>query len=94
MPTSTDDPPPFEDPFNADDVEQRIYGTILQTRNPVTTDDIADRAGGDPKTARKYLEWFADLNIVIRDQDVLRNSSETTPPSNGDGWIGSPGKTR
>jgi len=63
---SPDGPPPLEDPFGGDDVEQRIYGTILQTRDPTVASMIADRAECDPKTARKYLSWFADLGIVTR----------------------------
>ncbi len=63
---STDDPPSFDDPFSGDDVEQRIYGTILQTRESATGSAIADRVDCDPKTARKYLSWFADLGIVTR----------------------------
>jgi predicted transcriptional regulator len=63
---STDGPPSFEDPFSEDDVEQRIYGTILQTREPTTASAIAERAECDPKTARKYLSWFGELGIVIR----------------------------
>jgi len=63
---STDGPPPFEDAFSSDDVEQRVYGTILQTREPTTASAIADSADCDPKTARKYLGWFDDLGIVTR----------------------------
>lgn len=63
---SPDGPPPFEEAFSADDVEQRIYGTILQTREPTTASAIAEQVGCDPKTARKYLEWFDDLGIVTR----------------------------
>ena len=63
---SSDGPPPFEDAFRGDDVEQRIYGTILQTREPATASAIAERVDCDPKTARKYLHWFADLGIVTR----------------------------
>ena len=59
-------PPPFENPFRGDDVEQRVYGTVLQTREPETVANIADRSECDPKTARKYLNWFADLGIVTR----------------------------
>lgn len=59
-------PPPFEDPFQGEDVEQRIYGTVLQTREPTTASAIADRVDCDPKTARKYLDWFVDLGIVTR----------------------------
>ena len=61
-----DGPPPFEDAFTGDDVEQRIYSTILQTREPTAASVIADSADCDPKTARKYLGWFDDLGIVTR----------------------------
>ena len=63
---AADGPPPFEDAFASEDVEQRIYGTILQTREPTTASAIADAANCDPKTARKYLGWFDDLGIVTR----------------------------
>lgn len=65
-PESSDGPPPFEDTFRGEDVEQRIYGTVLQTREPTTANAIAERAECDPKTARKYLEWFANLGIVTK----------------------------
>ena len=63
---AADGPPPFEDTFARDDVEQRIYSIILQTREPTTASAIADSAACDPKTARKYLSWFDDLGIVTR----------------------------
>lgn len=63
---SPDGPPFFEDAFRSDDVEQRIYGTILQTREPTAASAIADVADCDPKTARKYLGWFSELGIVTR----------------------------
>jgi predicted transcriptional regulator len=63
---SSDGPPPFEDAFGGDDVEQRIYGSVLQTRDPATASAIAEQVDCDPKTARKYLDWFADLGIVTR----------------------------
>lgn len=62
---SPDDLPAF-DAFRGDDVEQRVYGTVLQTREPTTTSAIAKRADCDPKTARKYLGWFGELGIVTR----------------------------
>lgn len=61
-----DGPPPFEEVFRGEEVEQRIYGTVLQTREPATASAISERADCDPKTARKYLGWFADLGIVLR----------------------------
>lgn len=62
----SDGPSPFDEPFSGDDVEQRIYGTVLQTREPTSATAIADSVGCDPKTARKYLRWFADLGIATR----------------------------
>lgn len=59
-------PPPFEDTFSSGDVEQQIYGAILQTREPTAASAIAETVGCDPKTARKYLSWFAELGIVTR----------------------------
>ncbi len=47
-------------------MEQRIYGTLLQTREPTGVTAIAEQSGCDPKTARKYLEWFTDLGIATR----------------------------
>ncbi|MFW5918310.1 MAG: DUF7342 family protein, partial [Haloferacaceae archaeon] len=67
-PDAADGPPPFEDAFAGDDVEQRIYGTILQTRKPTTASSIADTAECDPKTARKYLDWFEQLGIVTQSE--------------------------
>jgi len=63
---SSEGPPAFDDAFRGDDIEQRIYGTVLQTREPTTARAIAEQVDCDPKTARKYLAWFADLGIVMR----------------------------
>ena len=62
----TGGPPSFDDPFEGEDVEQRIYGTLLQTREPTGVTAIAEQSGCDPKTARKYPEWFTDLGIATR----------------------------
>ena len=59
-------PPSFDDPFGETDVEQQIYATILQTREPTAASGIAERVDCDPKTARKYLRWFAQLGIVTQ----------------------------
>lgn len=60
------EPPTFDDPFEGEDVEQRVYGTLLQTREPASVSEIADRSDCDPKTARKYLTWFSDLGVATR----------------------------
>ena len=51
--------------FMAVDVERLVYGTVLHARSPASVKTIADRAGCDPKRARKYADWFAELGIVI-----------------------------
>lgn len=61
-----DGPPSFDDAFAGTDVEQRVFGTVLQVRSPTGASAIAERADCDPKTARKYLDWFAELGIVTR----------------------------
>lgn len=61
---TADSPPPFDDPFSGDDVEQQLYAAVLQTRSPRTAGAIAEDVECDPKTARKYLGWFAELGIV------------------------------
>ena len=67
MSDSGDAPPPFENPFDAArSAEERVYDAVLQTRQPTTAKDMADDADCDPKTARKYLDWFSTLGIVIR----------------------------
>ena len=63
---SSSGPPSFDEPFAAEDVEQRVYGTLLGMRDPTRATEIAERSDCDPKTARKYLEWFADLGIATR----------------------------
>lgn len=66
MPDRTDErSPAFENPFaEADSAEERVYSALLQTRAPTAAAAIADRADCDPKTARKYLAWFAKLGIA------------------------------
>lgn len=63
-PDARDGPPPFDNPFESGDVEQQLYGTVLQVRAPTTAGTIAEKVGCDPKTARKYLRWFAELGIA------------------------------
>jgi predicted transcriptional regulator len=60
------DRPSFDDPFAGEDVEQRIFGTLLGTREPTGASEIAERSDCDPKTARKYLNWFTELGVVTR----------------------------
>ena len=58
--------PEFDSPFESEDIEQRLYSVVLETRSPTPAPELAQRADCDPKTARKYLEWFTELGIVDR----------------------------
>jgi len=67
MTADVDDPPSFENPFeSAVSAEERVYNTVIQTRTPTTFREIAERADCDPKTARKYVEWFTKLGIATK----------------------------
>ena len=62
----SDGPPPFEDIFASDDVEQRVYDAILRAREPTSVEAIADAADCDPESTQEHLTWFAELRIVTR----------------------------
>lgn len=62
----SDGPPPFEQPFADEDTKQRVYGAILQTREPATAAEIATRADCSEESARTHLAFYADLGVVIQ----------------------------
>lgn len=64
--TRRDGPPPFDRPFEGEDTKQRVYGAVLQAREPMTAAEIADRADCSEESARAHLSFYADLGIVIR----------------------------
>ena len=67
MSDSGDAPPPFENPFDtARSAEERVYDTGRQRRNPPRATEMAADADCDPKTERKYLDWFATLGVVTK----------------------------
>ena len=61
-----DGPPPFERPFADEDTKQRVYGAILQAREPTTAAEIATRADCSEESARTHLAFYAELGIVIQ----------------------------
>jgi DNA-binding transcriptional regulator GbsR (MarR family) len=61
-----DGPPPFDRPFENEDTKQRVYGTVLHARDPLTAAEIADRADCSEDAARSHLSFYADLGIVIQ----------------------------
>lgn len=64
--TESNTPPPFDTVFDEEDIEQRIYSVVIQTRLPTGASEVAELADCDPKTARKYLTWFAELGVVTK----------------------------
>jgi len=86
MSDSGDAPPPFENPFDtARSAEERVYDTVLQTRQPTTATEMADDADCDPKTARKYLDWFGTLGVVTKYDGDRRPTSAIIGTSSGGG---------
>ena len=59
-------PPPFDRPFEKGDTKQRIYGSILHARTPMTAAEIAERSDCSAESARAHLSFYANLGIVIR----------------------------
>ena len=58
-------PPPFDRPFENEDTKQRVYGTVLHAREPMTAAEIADKADCSEESARTHLSFYVDLGIVI-----------------------------
>jgi len=82
MTPGIDNPPAFENPFDsAVSAEERVYNTAIQTHEPTTVRGIAERADCDPKTARKYAEWFAKLGIMTK------HDGETPTYERNDGYF-------
>lgn len=64
--TRRDGPPPFDRPFEGEDTKQRVYGAVLQAREPMTAAEIAEQADCSEESARTHLSFYSDLGIVIR----------------------------
>lgn len=61
-----DGPPPFDSPFEGENTKQRVYGTILHAREPMTAAEIAEQADCSAESARTHLAFYAELGIVVR----------------------------
>ena len=47
-------------------VRERLYETALTVREPTTVAEIADRTDCATESARRHLQWFAEIGIVER----------------------------
>ena len=72
MPTDTPQPgrPPIdtlESVFSEEpSIEERIYSFLVETTEAVTAPAVADQLSCSTDTARKYLNWFAELGIASK----------------------------
>lgn len=70
MPADTPDRPPVADlksVFSEEpSIEERIYSLLVETTTDVTAPAVADQLSCSEDTARKYLNWFAELGIAIK----------------------------
>ncbi len=61
-------PPPLDRPFEGEDTKQRVYGAVLQAREPMTAAEVAKRADCSEESARTHLSFYFDLGIVVRQE--------------------------
>ena len=47
-------------------IEERIYSLLVETTEGVTAPAVADQLSCSKDTARKYLNWFAELGIASK----------------------------
>lgn len=59
-------PPPLDSAFDDDSARERLYSVLAGTRDPTPAGDLAEEADCHADTARKYLDWFAQLGIATR----------------------------
>jgi predicted ArsR family transcriptional regulator len=50
-------------------VKERVYESAIVLHEPTTVSAVAERARCAPASARKHLEWFAEMRIVERVDD-------------------------
>lgn len=64
-PPSNRTPPKLDTSFEDESARERLYSVLVQTREPQDASAIAGQAGCHPDTARKYLDWFAQLGLAV-----------------------------
>lgn len=58
-------PPVLDTSFGDNSARERLYSVLVQTREPRDASAIAEQADCHPDTARKYLDWFAQLGLAV-----------------------------
>lgn len=48
---------------------ERVYAVALQLYEPTRVHEVAERADVSKETARTYLEWFAELGVLMQQSD-------------------------
>lgn len=64
-PQASDGSPNLDTSFEGESAMERIYSVLVQTRAATPASAIAEQARCHPDTARKYLDWFAQLGLAI-----------------------------
>ncbi|MDL0134995.1 DUF7342 family protein [Halobacterium salinarum] len=60
---------PPEDLVRGDRTRDDFFDAVLALDSPATASDVADLAGHGVDAAREYLEWFAQMGIVVQVTD-------------------------
>lgn len=70
---SDDSPPdappdlaPLEPAFSDQSTEERVYSVLVQSTEVLRVSDVVEELGCSKDTARKYLDWFAELGIAVK----------------------------
>lgn len=54
----------FEPAFTEPTTEERVFSVLVQEADPFSVADVVDRVDCSKDTARKYLDWFAELGVA------------------------------
>lgn len=70
MPDDTPDRPSPHDElkpaFSDPSTEERIYSVLVGSTEPLRVADVVAEVGCSKDTARKYLDWFAELGVAVK----------------------------
>jgi hypothetical protein len=61
---SSDRKPDLQSVFSDPSTEERVYQVLVGLREPQSAPAVGEQADCSADTARKYLNWFADLGIA------------------------------
>lgn len=56
----------LEPAFSEPTTEERVFGVLVQSTDPLRVADVVEQVDCSKDTARKYLEWFAELGVATK----------------------------